>query len=163
MVKCSGTLMKVNKLTFPRLAGAGARIGKVRGCGERYRALSLLHDMSTSPTDSTYSTQSNKRRRTSDASTFHSPGSIAPAPSHDGGILSQMQQAPPPAQQSQIPPGHIPKRGARACTACRKGKNRCEGDVSAPAPVRACTDQLVRPSARPGSPPHPPAPHASIL
>ena len=26
--------------------------------------------------------------------------------------------------------GHIPKRGARACTACRKGKNRCEGEVS---------------------------------
>jgi hypothetical protein len=23
----------------------------------------------------------------------------------------------------------IPKRGSRACTACRKGKNRCEGDV----------------------------------
>ncbi|CAG8731537.1 6841_t:CDS:2, partial [Acaulospora colombiana] len=23
----------------------------------------------------------------------------------------------------------IPKRGARACTACRKGKNRCEGEV----------------------------------
>lgn len=23
-----------------------------------------------------------------------------------------------------------PKRGARACTACRKGKNRCEGEVS---------------------------------
>lgn len=26
-------------------------------------------------------------------------------------------------------PGHIPKRGARACTNCRKGKNRCEGEV----------------------------------
>jgi len=26
-------------------------------------------------------------------------------------------------------PVHIPKRGARACTACRKGKNRCEGEV----------------------------------
>jgi hypothetical protein len=31
-------------------------------------------------------------------------------------------------------PGHIPKRGARACTACRKGKNRCEGE----APCRRC-------------------------
>ncbi|KAK0476634.1 hypothetical protein IW261DRAFT_1339248 [Armillaria novae-zelandiae] len=29
---------------------------------------------------------------------------------------------------------HIPKRGARACTACRKGKNRCEGE----APCRRC-------------------------
>ncbi len=28
-----------------------------------------------------------------------------------------------------IQPGSIPKRGARACTACRKGKNRCEGEV----------------------------------
>ncbi|KAF9268852.1 hypothetical protein L218DRAFT_853190 [Marasmius fiardii PR-910] len=36
-------------------------------------------------------------------------------------------------QQSQ-PPAHIPKRGARACTACRKGKNRCEGE----APCRRC-------------------------
>jgi len=25
---------------------------------------------------------------------------------------------------------NVPKRGARACTACRKGKNRCEGEVS---------------------------------
>ncbi|KZV73304.1 hypothetical protein PENSPDRAFT_574673 [Peniophora sp. CONT] len=33
-----------------------------------------------------------------------------------------------------IPPGHIPKRGQRACTACRKGKNRCEGDN----PCRRC-------------------------
>ena len=31
---------------------------------------------------------------------------------------------------SSATPGHIPKRGARACTACRKGKNRCEGEVS---------------------------------
>jgi len=31
-------------------------------------------------------------------------------------------------------PTHIPKRGARACTACRKGKNRCEGE----APCRRC-------------------------
>ncbi|KAH7888855.1 hypothetical protein F5I97DRAFT_1802840 [Phlebopus sp. FC_14] len=31
-------------------------------------------------------------------------------------------------------PVHIPKRGARACTACRKGKNRCEGE----APCRRC-------------------------
>ena len=32
---------------------------------------------------------------------------------------------------TQVPPqpAHVPKRGARACTACRKGKNRCEGEV----------------------------------
>ena len=32
------------------------------------------------------------------------------------------------ATSSQQQP-HIPKRGARACTSCRKGKNRCEGEV----------------------------------
>ena len=32
------------------------------------------------------------------------------------------------AASSQQQP-HIPKRGARACTSCRKGKNRCEGEV----------------------------------
>ncbi|KAF9049734.1 hypothetical protein BJ165DRAFT_1341892 [Panaeolus papilionaceus] len=37
-------------------------------------------------------------------------------------------------QQSQQTSAHIPKRGARACTACRKGKNRCEGE----APCRRC-------------------------
>ncbi|KAL5631355.1 hypothetical protein ACGC1H_007019 [Rhizoctonia solani] len=31
-------------------------------------------------------------------------------------------------------PTSIPKRGARACTACRKGKNRCEGE----SPCRRC-------------------------
>ncbi|GJE94983.1 Zn(II)2Cys6 transcription factor [Phanerochaete sordida] len=94
--------------------------------------------MSTSPTDSTYSTQSHKRRRTSDASVFNSPGGLAPAPSQDGAAYPSHQQlsaaSSSPAQHSQIPPGHIPKRGARACTACRKGKNRCEGE----APCRRC-------------------------
>ncbi|KAI0745663.1 hypothetical protein C8Q76DRAFT_36732 [Earliella scabrosa] len=33
-----------------------------------------------------------------------------------------------------VPSAHIPKRGARACTNCRKGKNRCEGE----APCRRC-------------------------
>ncbi|EKM80953.1 hypothetical protein AGABI1DRAFT_71600 [Agaricus bisporus var. burnettii JB137-S8] len=32
------------------------------------------------------------------------------------------------------PPANIPKRGARACTNCRRGKNRCEGE----APCRRC-------------------------
>ncbi|KAJ3517210.1 hypothetical protein NLJ89_g651 [Agrocybe chaxingu] len=32
------------------------------------------------------------------------------------------------AGSTQTPSTHIPKRGARACTACRKGKNRCEGE-----------------------------------
>ncbi|KAH6913825.1 hypothetical protein BKA70DRAFT_1259564 [Coprinopsis sp. MPI-PUGE-AT-0042] len=32
------------------------------------------------------------------------------------------------AHVSASAPTHIPKRGARACTNCRKGKNRCEGE-----------------------------------
>ncbi|KAG6336629.1 hypothetical protein ID866_2468 [Astraeus odoratus] len=37
------------------------------------------------------------------------------------------------------PSTHIPKRGARACTACRKGKNRCEGEVTFMGPTcRRC-------------------------
>jgi len=35
---------------------------------------------------------------------------------------------------SSATPGNIPKRGSRACTACRKGKNKCEGE----APCRRC-------------------------
>lgn len=37
-------------------------------------------------------------------------------------------------QQSSQTSAHIPKRGARACTNCRRGKNRCEGE----APCRRC-------------------------
>ncbi|KJA19930.1 hypothetical protein HYPSUDRAFT_143069 [Hypholoma sublateritium FD-334 SS-4] len=38
------------------------------------------------------------------------------------------------AESPQQNSAHIPKRGARACTSCRKGKNRCEGE----APCRRC-------------------------
>ena len=52
------------------------------------------------------------------------------------------------------PQTHIPKRGARACTNCRKGKNRCEGEVSslflAVSPSRSLTNGPPPPS-RPGS------------
>lgn len=45
---------------------------------------------------------------------------------------------------------HIPKRGARACTNCRKGKNRCEGEVSSSCcgpnrPARSHLARLPRP------------------
>ncbi|TFK75445.1 hypothetical protein BDN72DRAFT_885878 [Pluteus cervinus] len=72
--------------------------------------------MSLSPTASISngSEQAAKRRRTSGADINNSPVEL-------------------PAQLSQQPI-HIPKRGARACTACRKGKNRCEGE----APCRRC-------------------------
>lgn len=46
--------------------------------------------------------------------------------------MAQSSSVDPQAQQS---PSHIPKRGARACTSCRKGKNRCEGDVSPFVPI----------------------------
>ncbi|KAJ3923360.1 hypothetical protein F5877DRAFT_31636 [Lentinula edodes] len=70
--------------------------------------------MSMSPTASVSngSESAAKRRRTNGADTNGSPASIPAA----------------------TPSSHIPKRGARACTACRKGKNRCEGD----APCRRC-------------------------
>lgn len=43
-----------------------------------------------------------------------------------------MPQSPAEGSTHPQPSAHIPKRGARACTACRKGKNRCEGEVSSP-------------------------------
>lgn len=67
--------------------------------------------MSLSPTSANGSESSAKRRRTDSTDATASP--IIPASG---------------------PPAHIPKRGARACTACRKGKNRCEGE----APCRRC-------------------------
>ncbi|KAJ4483425.1 hypothetical protein J3R30DRAFT_3835018 [Lentinula aciculospora] len=70
--------------------------------------------MSMSPTASVSngSESAAKRRRTNGADTNGSPASFPVG----------------------TPATHIPKRGARACTACRKGKNRCEGD----APCRRC-------------------------
>ena len=80
--------------------------------------------MSLSPTTPTeYDHQAGaKRRRTSEftVSTSYSPDS------------HEMQQGSGSAAGGQGSPSqtvHIPKRGARACTACRKGKNRCEGEV----------------------------------
>ncbi len=46
----------------------------------------------------------------------------APHPNSPG----MAAEGPASPQQSSA---HIPKRGARACTSCRKGKNRCEGEV----------------------------------
>ncbi|KAJ7462308.1 hypothetical protein B0H11DRAFT_2311715 [Mycena galericulata] len=63
--------------------------------------------MSLSPSASNSSESAAKRRRTAD-----NPGDGTGSPQN----------------------AHIPKRGARACTACRKGKNRCEGE----APCRRC-------------------------
>lgn len=48
-----------------------------------------------------------------------------------GSMDTNMNPESPMQQQSQQLP-HIPKRGARACTNCRRGKNRCEGEVKYP-------------------------------
>jgi hypothetical protein len=69
--------------------------------------------MSLSPSASNDSETTSKRRRTDS-------GAGMPLEHRAAGISVH--------NQSQ-PPAHIPKRGARACTACRKGKNRCEGEV----------------------------------
>ncbi|KAH9839381.1 uncharacterized protein C8Q71DRAFT_704427 [Rhodofomes roseus] len=81
--------------------------------------------MSLSPTTSNeYEPTTGKRRRTSfTVSSQRSEMAHSPQESSSGQAI-----APP------VPPGHIPKRGARACTACRKGKNRCEGE----SPCRRC-------------------------
>ncbi|KAI0779555.1 hypothetical protein C8Q74DRAFT_1316121 [Fomes fomentarius] len=83
--------------------------------------------MSLSPTTSTsnYDDQPNgKRRRTTSFNNGHGSRSEMASP-HE----SPAGHGAPP-----VPPSHIPKRGARACTNCRKGKNRCEGE----APCRRC-------------------------
>ncbi|KAI0341976.1 hypothetical protein BDW22DRAFT_1358086 [Trametopsis cervina] len=86
--------------------------------------------MSLSPTTPTYSEQSGqKRRRTSEFDNMQFQGGMAPAQEESGSAQQSVA-----SQGPQAPPAHIPKRGARACTACRKGKNRCEGE----APCRRC-------------------------
>jgi len=77
--------------------------------------------MSLSPSTSVSNSESpHKKRRTGGSS-----NGIA------GGQLEAEGSSP---QEKANTPVHIPKRGARACTACRKGKNRCEGE----APCRRC-------------------------
>jgi len=79
---------------------------------------SLSATMSLSPTTSNeYEPTTGKRRRTSFSISSQ---------------RSEMAHSPQEASSAQgispTSPAHIPKRGARACTACRKGKNRCEGE-----------------------------------
>ncbi|KAI0686868.1 hypothetical protein C8T65DRAFT_676643 [Cerioporus squamosus] len=80
--------------------------------------------MSLSPTTSTsnYDDQPNGKRRRTQSFSTNANGS---------GGRTEMASPPDPSVSS---PSHIPKRGARACTNCRKGKNRCEGE----APCRRC-------------------------
>ncbi|KAJ3477638.1 hypothetical protein NLI96_g10324 [Meripilus lineatus] len=84
--------------------------------------------MSTSPSTSTehFDQPSGKRRRT----TSFSLSNAYPASDNRDMVPAGQQAAPMGHPQPPPPPVHIPKRGARACTNCRKGKNRCEGEVS---------------------------------
>ncbi len=107
--------------------------------------------MSLSPTTSTSNyddTPSNKRRRTT---SFNAPA--------NGGPRSEMDSPPDlPSGHggSSSAAAHIPKRGARACTNCRKGKNRCEGEVRTLHLSPPCRRLLTRTSPR--LPAHPPGP-----
>jgi len=64
-----------------------------------------------------------------------------------GGSTDTNMNVESPAQQS---PGHIPKRGARACTNCRRGKNRCEGEVKYPVYLSVPLFAHRGPQPRPG-------------
>ena len=72
--------------------------------------------MSLSPTISNGPENNAKRRRTDSQNFAFQPG------------MNGLSQPLPNGQQGMAQV--LPKRGQRACTACRKGKNRCEGDVS---------------------------------
>lgn len=106
--------------------------------------------MSLSPTTSTsnYDDQpSGKRRRTTSFT----------AAANGGGRSEMASPQDPPSGHglpSSVPSAHIPKRGARACTNCRKGKNRCEGEVRTLRPVRSLSPDADSPRL----PAHPPRP-----
>ena len=96
--------------------------------------------MSLSPTTSTsnYDDQqpNGKRRRTASFNT---------SPVLNG---SRSDMASPQDPSAHVPPtpagsAHIPKRGARACTNCRKGKNRCEGEVRLSRSLLLCRPSQV--------------------
>ncbi|CUA66751.1 Protein priB [Lentinula edodes] [Rhizoctonia solani] len=100
--------------------------------------------MSLSPSSTSTSEPHAKRKRamsytSNTGSDSHQYGAMTMHqvhPSNNGQYPPQPQSA-PTTGQAQAPgpvPTSIPKRGARACTACRKGKNRCEGE----SPCRRC-------------------------
>ncbi|KIO30710.1 hypothetical protein M407DRAFT_20239 [Tulasnella calospora MUT 4182] len=86
--------------------------------------------MSSDHTQQLYQASSHKRKRTS----FSSSDAPAQYPDGQANAQSGPSEATNGANGTNGPQSHIPKRGARACTACRKGKNRCEGE----SPCRRC-------------------------
>ncbi|PFH51472.1 hypothetical protein AMATHDRAFT_40081 [Amanita thiersii Skay4041] len=97
-----------------RATSVASTPSSVQSIAKTTPATSMSHSPSASVSNS--SEIPSKRRRTS------------------GADMSSNLSAESPAQLHSQPQVHIPKRGARACTACRKGKNRCEGE----APCRRC-------------------------
>ena len=77
--------------------------------------------------------QNPQKRRRTDSVPINGNGLHAGPQRPQQFIQHEMSHTPMEAQhnitQVQPQPVHVPKRGARACTACRKGKNRCEGEV----------------------------------
>lgn len=104
-------------------------------------ASSLTMSLSPTATTSNGSDVPSKRRRTNSIVPINnnSQQGMSQSPAEGSAHLSPSQ-----------PSAHIPKRGARACTACRKGKNRCEGEVSTldgPLHYRSAINSLARPPA----------------
>src|ERR1700691_3785435 len=91
----------------------------------RTPAYDIPYDMSLSSTISNFPDGSLKRRRT-DSESF----------AFQTGMDGQMNMSQPVSNGQPQMQQAIPKRGQRACTACRKGKNRCEGEAS------LCTRQV---------------------
>ncbi|KAG8999994.1 hypothetical protein FRB94_008806 [Tulasnella sp. JGI-2019a] len=94
-------------------------------------SLSPARSPSQIPPEHQESHQAQKRKRASMSSGGPSPP-YTESQSQSGGPSSSMGGLNGHADHNGS--GHVPKRGARACTACRKGKNRCEGD----SPCRRC-------------------------
>ncbi|CAE6417206.1 unnamed protein product [Rhizoctonia solani] len=99
--------------------------------------------MSLSPSSTTTSEPSHAKRKramsytSNNGSDSHQYGGLSMHQGHpttNGQYTPQPQQIPGTASGQAHMPTSIPKRGARACTACRKGKNRCEGE----SPCRRC-------------------------
>ncbi|KAF9793281.1 hypothetical protein BJ322DRAFT_1155023 [Thelephora terrestris] len=97
-------------------------------------------DITITPTfmQPTSASQSPQKRRRTDSVPINGNG-LNVGPQHPQQFIQhEMSHTQMDAQHNITPvpsqPAHIPKRGARACTACRKGKNRCEGEP----PCRRC-------------------------
>lgn len=123
----------MSRSEFPRLqiviltvlrSSLCARVAGAPSKGSLSSPISLKMSLSPSTSNDTYDQPTGKRRRTSFSinTSYNNSGNGQMMPSPQDQTSNQQLLTP-------TPQAHIPKRGARACTACRKGKNRCEGEV----------------------------------